>query len=180
MFRTPLLISLICYLLNFQLNRKDLLSENWYNMSIINISMAVIINGKQTRHVKLFLVRYKSSSNSSFHVAQYAHATGIIGDCFSLSHYSQKLFLKWIVDMYVRIEDAGLHFIRQNQANLRSEVYNNLSDFLEAILIITSVRRLFCHQLLVSNFKTINNKRLRLIIIIIINYDQFNCILKKY
>lgn len=46
---------------------------------------------------------------------------------FSLLHHSQKLFLQWVVDMYVRIEGTRLHFIKQNQANLRSEIYSNLT-----------------------------------------------------
>ena len=33
--------------------------------------------------------------------------------------------------MYVRVEGSRLHFIRQNQTSLRSEVYNNLTDYLE-------------------------------------------------
>lgn len=48
---------------------------------------------------------------------------------FSILHRSQKLFLQWIVDMYVRIEGTRLHFVRTNQSTLRAEVYNNLTDF---------------------------------------------------
>lgn len=51
---------------------------------------------------------------------------------FSLLHNSHKLFLQWVVDAYVRIEGARLHYIRANQANLRSEYYNNLHDYLES------------------------------------------------
>jgi hypothetical protein len=55
-----------------------------------------------------------------------------IREDFSMLHHSQKLFLQWIVDMYVRIEGTRLHFIRQNQTSLGSEVYNNLTDYLES------------------------------------------------
>ena len=56
-------------------------------------------------------------------------------------HHSQKIFLQWIVDMYVRIEGSRLHFIRQNQTILRSEVYNNLTDYLESNIIASNVGR---------------------------------------
>lgn len=52
-------------------------------------------------------------------------------DHFSFLHHAQKLFLQWVVDMYVRIEGTRLHYIRSNQLALRSELYNNLTDFLE-------------------------------------------------
>lgn len=61
---------------------------------------------------------------------QYASYRLAIRDEFSILHHSQKLFLQWVVDMYVRIEGTRLHFIRQNQATLRAELYNNLTDFL--------------------------------------------------
>ena len=60
---------------------------------------------------------------------QYASYRLAIRDGFSLLHHSQKIFLQWVVDMYVRIEGTRLHFVRQNQATLRAEVYNNLTDF---------------------------------------------------
>lgn len=62
---------------------------------------------------------------------QYAsYRLAIRPNIFSLLHRSQKLFLQWIVDMYVRIEGARLHYIRNNQSTLRAEIYNNLTDFL--------------------------------------------------
>lgn len=48
---------------------------------------------------------------------------------FSLLHRSQKLFLQWIVDMYVRVEGTRLNYIRMNQGSLRTELYNNLTDY---------------------------------------------------
>lgn len=63
---------------------------------------------------------------------QYACFRLAIRDDFSLLHHSQKLFLQWIVDMYVRIESSRLHFIRQNQTNLRCEVYNHITDYLNS------------------------------------------------
>jgi hypothetical protein len=50
---------------------------------------------------------------------QYAAYRLAIKEDFSMLHHSQKLFLQWIVDMYVRIEGTRLHFIRQNQTSLR-------------------------------------------------------------
>lgn len=55
---------------------------------------------------------------------------GIRLDTFSFLHHSQKLFLQWIVDMYVRIEGSRLQYLRLNQSNLRAEVYSNLTDYL--------------------------------------------------
>lgn len=61
---------------------------------------------------------------------QYASYRLAVRDEFSILHRSQKLFLQWLVDIYVRIEGTRLHFIRQNQLSLRTELYNNLTDFL--------------------------------------------------
>lgn len=60
---------------------------------------------------------------------QYAcYRLALRDNMFSLLHHCKKLFLQWIVDMYVRIEGSRLHFLRHNQANLRSELYCNLTD----------------------------------------------------
>lgn len=63
---------------------------------------------------------------------QYVSYRLAIRDEFSMLHHCQKLFLQWIVDVYVRIEGSRLHYIKSNQANLRSEVYNNLTDHLHS------------------------------------------------
>lgn len=61
-------------------------------------------------------------------------STCVEGDTeFSFLHHANKLYLQWIVDMYVRIEGARLHFLRNNQANLRTELYCNLTDHFAAI-----------------------------------------------
>lgn len=62
-------------------------------------------------------------------MAEYAGYRLAIRDEFSLLHHSGKLFLQWIVDMYIRIEGSRLQFHRNNQSNYRSEVLNNLTDF---------------------------------------------------
>ncbi|XP_031639257.1 putative uncharacterized protein DDB_G0286901, partial [Contarinia nasturtii] len=61
-------------------------------------------------------------------MSQYASYRLAIRNNFSLLHHSQKLFLQWIVDMYVRIESSRLHYLRQNQSTLRAEVYSNMVD----------------------------------------------------
>jgi len=61
---------------------------------------------------------------------QYAAYQHAIREDFRMLHHSQKLFLQWIVERYVRIEGSRLHFIRQNQTIHWSEVYNNLTDYL--------------------------------------------------
>lgn len=37
--------------------------------------------------------------------------------------------MQWIVDAYVRIEGTRLHFLRNNQGSIRTEIYHNLTDF---------------------------------------------------
>lgn len=61
---------------------------------------------------------------------QYASARLAIRCDFSLLHHSQKLYLQWIVDMYVRIEGTRLHYLRCNQDKLRCDVLNNITDYL--------------------------------------------------
>lgn len=70
-------------------------------------------------------------SRNKITMLQYASYRLAIRDEFSILHCSQKLFLQWVVDMYVRIEGSRLHFVRQNQAALRAELYNNLTDFVQ-------------------------------------------------
>lgn len=53
-----------------------------------------------------------------------------IRDGFSIIHSSGKLFLQWIVDLYVRIEGERLAFIRSQQSLLRAECYMNVMDYI--------------------------------------------------
>jgi len=53
-----------------------------------------------------------------------------IRDTPSIIHLSEKLYLQWLVDAYVRIEGTRLQWIRQNQRTLRVESYKGLSDYL--------------------------------------------------
>ncbi|GBO11597.1 hypothetical protein AVEN_7090-1 [Araneus ventricosus] len=50
---------------------------------------------------------------------------------FSILHNSGKLFQQYIVDVYVKAEGSRLHFLRQNQKDLRIELYRGLLDALE-------------------------------------------------
>ena len=49
-------------------------------------------------------------------------------DCF---HLGGKLFLQWIVHMYLRIESERLNYIRYHHVELRQDMYANICDFLE-------------------------------------------------
>ncbi|XP_054266973.1 uncharacterized protein LOC128989131 [Macrosteles quadrilineatus] len=60
---------------------------------------------------------------------QYTSYRLAIRDEFSILHRSQKLFLQWVVDMYVRIEGTRLDFIRNHQNQLRADLYLNVCDF---------------------------------------------------
>lgn len=62
---------------------------------------------------------------------QYASYRLSTREGFSLLHRSQKLFLQWVVDIYVRIEGTRLSFIRSHQSQLRADLYLNLSDFMQ-------------------------------------------------
>lgn len=114
---------------------------NIYNVSVLDSSLDPLAypllfpNGDTGWHVN---IDHNIASTSRAAVPrtrvtmlQYACYRLAIRNEFSLLHHSQKLFLQWIVDMYVRIEGTRLYYIRQNQENLRSEVYNNLTDYLE-------------------------------------------------
>ncbi|GBM67404.1 hypothetical protein AVEN_188003-1 [Araneus ventricosus] len=50
---------------------------------------------------------------------------------FSILHDSGKLFQQYIVDAYVKTEGSRLHFLRQNQKDLRIELYRGVLDALE-------------------------------------------------
>ncbi|GBL84498.1 hypothetical protein AVEN_117242-1 [Araneus ventricosus] len=50
---------------------------------------------------------------------------------FSILHSSGKLFQQYIVDAYVKTEGSRLHFLQQNQKDLRIELYRELLDALE-------------------------------------------------
>lgn len=88
-------------------------------------------NGDTGWHINIEHSTFSTASRNKVTMLQYASYRLSIRDQFSLLHVSQKLYLQWIVDMYCRIEGTRLHFIRQNQQVIRSEVYNNLTDFLQ-------------------------------------------------
>jgi len=109
-----------------------------YNVSVLDSSLDPLAypllfpNGDTGWHVNM---KHNIASTSRANVQrskvtmlQYVAYRLAIRDEFSLLHHSKKLFLQWIVDVYVRVEGTRLHFIRENQATLRSELYNNLTD----------------------------------------------------
>ena len=51
---------------------------------------------------------------------------------FSVIIHSARLFQEWLVDHFVISENSKLSFLRHNQAKLRSEVYQGLSDAVAA------------------------------------------------
>lgn len=50
--------------------------------------------------------------------------------------------------MYVRIESSRLKFIKDNQKNLRSDLYNNLTDFLN---VDDNDQRVFCKKVIMPS-----------------------------
>lgn len=94
-------------------------------------------NGDTGWHVRMIhnVARNSNARNSNslqprnnVTMLQYACYRIALRDDFSLLHHSKKLFLQWVVDMYVRIEGSRLHYLRNNQANLRTDLYRNLTD----------------------------------------------------
>ncbi|XP_071036457.1 uncharacterized protein [Parasteatoda tepidariorum] len=55
-----------------------------------------------------------------------------VRDGFSVLHASGKLFHQYIVDVYVKTEGSRLNYLRQNQKNLRVELYQGLLDALQS------------------------------------------------
>lgn len=116
-------------------------SNSVHSVSVLDSSLDPLAypllfpNGETGWHVNLKHSITSTSASTAprnkITMLQYASFRLAIRDEFSILHSSQKLFLQWIVDIYVRIEGSRLHFIRQNQASLRADVYNNLTDFLQ-------------------------------------------------
>lgn len=73
---------------------------------------------------------YATRQRTSLTMLQYASYRLAIRETFSTLHRSEKLFLQWIVDIYVRIEGSRLDYIRKQQGKLRAESYLNIMDYL--------------------------------------------------
>lgn len=80
-------------------------------------------------HPDLQHVQGTSRQRNKLTMLQYTSYRLAIRDAFSILHRSQKLFLQWVVDMYVRIEGTRLDFIRNHQNQLRADLYLNVTDF---------------------------------------------------
>ena len=53
------------------------------------------------------------------------------GNTFNTIHQMGRLFQQYVVDIYVKIEDGRLKFIRGNQSKLRAELYQGLADTIQ-------------------------------------------------
>ena len=53
------------------------------------------------------------------------------GDTFNTIHQMGRIFQQYVVDIYVKIEDARLKYIRGNQSKLRADLYQGLADALQ-------------------------------------------------
>lgn len=115
-------------------------NQNVRHVSVLDSSLDPLAypllfpNGDVGWHTEMFQ-RLNHHSNAArprnkVTMLQYASYRLAIRNEFSLLHHSQKLFLQWIVDIYVRIEGTRLHFLRSNQDNIRSEFYDNITDFI--------------------------------------------------
>ncbi|GBM19108.1 hypothetical protein AVEN_135596-1 [Araneus ventricosus] len=70
---------------------------------------------KSTRAIRLQYYTYRLSQRNGF----------------SILPSGGKVFQQYVVDAYVKIEGSGLDFLRQNQKDLRIELYRGLLDTLE-------------------------------------------------
>ena len=61
----------------------------------------------------------------------YCYRLAYRGDPFSPLHYGRKLFQQYVVDAWVRTEANRLNWQRQNQKQLRADLYFGLMDHLE-------------------------------------------------
>lgn len=119
----------------FSKNNNQMRIINTYDSSLDPLAYPLLFpNGDFGFHLNM---RHNLPSNSraraprtAITMTQYASYRLAIRDEFSILHRSQKLFLQWVVDMYVRVEGNRLHYIRTHQNELRTEVYSNLTDFL--------------------------------------------------
>jgi hypothetical protein len=108
----------------------------------------------------------------NFTMLQYAQHRISIRENASILHLSGKLYLQWLVDVYVRIEGTRLQWVRHNQATLRVESYKGLSDHLRTRAEQDNVRNGKC-VVLPSTF--INSPRNMLA-----KYNDAMAIVRKY
>ena len=74
-------------------------------------------------------VAHQTAVRQKLTMLQYASYRLAIRQPFSILHRSQKLYLQWLVDMYVRVEGTRLEFIRKQQSQLRADLYLNITDY---------------------------------------------------
>ena len=72
---------------------------------------------------------YKTGNKKCTAREYYKYRLMICGsNTFNTIHRIERLFQQYVVDVYVKIEDARLKFIRGNQSKLRAELYQGLAD----------------------------------------------------
>ena len=77
-------------------------------------------------------INYKSGKKKYTAMQCYRNRLMICGDdTFNTIHRMGRLFQQFVVDMYARIEDGRLQFIRANQTKLRAELYQGLADVVQ-------------------------------------------------
>jgi len=74
-----------------------------------------------------------SRTNSQKKISQnkYAAYRLSVRDDTDIFHKCGKLFLQWVVDMYVRIETERLNYIRHHQVELRRDMYLNIYHYVQ-------------------------------------------------
>jgi len=95
----------------------------------------------------------------------YSYLLSIRDKTFSLIHYGRKLFHQYVVDAYTKIEANRINFIKQNQKELRADLYSGLTDFIKESLngVIEKIGKTF---VLPSTFK-VNYFHLSIFIVLI-------------
>ena len=88
-------------------------------------------NGEQGWHINMEHVpEHRTPVRNKVTMQEYYIYRLAIRNGFSALHRSGKLFQQYLVNAYVKVEGCRLHYIKNNQAQLRVSLYSGLMDHL--------------------------------------------------
>ena len=80
--------------------------------------------GKEITNLEIRSIYYKQ---------YYKHRLMICGgEMFNTIHRMGRLFQQYVVDIYSKIEEGRLNFIRGNQSKIQAELYQGLEDVIQS------------------------------------------------
>ena len=77
-------------------------------------------------------INFSSANVECTPLQYYKYRLMVRSDSFNPVHRMGRLFQQYIVDMYAKIEEQRLWFIRNNQNKLRTELYQGLADAVQS------------------------------------------------